>query len=155
MCAEQLGYPDIAAFMRRYELFQRSHDEEQVIREVCEIPAHQELTKIGLAGLQRRMVMDQKVFAHVMASDKPLLRMFITPQDTVTRYEWYGCYVPQIIQRSLAWTAFREGKPLHELGTRSAWPVKTTKGWAWIKSLLDADKFINAGSRMRRLRSSS
>jgi len=116
MHAEQFGYHDIAAYIRRHESCQWHEDEEKLIRQVCEIAADQQLTEVGLEGLRDRKVIDHTVFVPVAGKDIPLLQMTCPPQDIITRYAWYCFYLPQILRRSLAWTAFREGKPLYELG---------------------------------------
>jgi hypothetical protein len=112
--AERFGHLDIASYMRRHEAFQG--DEEKLVRQVCEIPADQGLTKVGLEGLKSRKVRDHTVLATVAVKDMPLPGKTCAPEKMITPYTWYCSYLPQILRWSLAWTAFREGKPLHELG---------------------------------------
>jgi hypothetical protein len=116
MHAEQCGHLDIAAYMRRNEPFQRHEEEDKLVRQVCEISADQELTEVGLEGVKSRKIIDHTVLATVAAKDMPLLQMTCAPEEVITPYAWYCSYLPQVLRRSLAWAAFREGKPLHELG---------------------------------------
>jgi TIR domain len=116
--AEQFGCPQIAAFINKYaELY--SSDEEQIVREICSISASTDLIEIGLEGKETRSdrIWECSIFLpSTSETDRLMLQLTCKPSAIITDYAWFQYCVPQIAAKFLSWTAFREGKPIHELG---------------------------------------
>jgi hypothetical protein len=114
--ARQFGYPEIAAYLRKYEDFQADRDEETLVRHICEIAESIDLIEVGFEGVKDRRIVDQTILVPSRSrDDRLLLQMTCSPQDIITYPSWYYCCLPQLLRRFLAWTAFRDAKPLHEV----------------------------------------
>ena len=113
--AEQFGYADIAAYIRRFERVER-HEGEKLTREICQITSGYDLAYAGIEGNRDRRVVDSKIYLPISSGDDRLiLQVTCSPDEIIAHETWYGCCLPQILAHFLQWTAFRDGKPLQEL----------------------------------------
>lgn len=116
--AEQFGYPELARYLQRYQSYkeyQGYDDEERVAREVCGAREGNPMPYVGLEGSVSRRVRDAKIFLPKLYTDSLILQMTCPVEYLIPAYAWYVFCLPQILGDFLSWTAFREGRPLHEL----------------------------------------
>ncbi|MCP5364111.1 MAG: toll/interleukin-1 receptor domain-containing protein [Hyphomicrobiales bacterium] len=113
--AGEFSHSDIAAYIRKYENSNLRFDEEELVRRVCDLRHEDDLIEVRLVGDETNKTIGQNLFARVSSKDRYLLKMYCDPSNIFSRYFWYCACLPQIIARSLFWSAFRDGKPLHEL----------------------------------------
>lgn len=112
--AEQFGYYDIAKYIRRFEGF-RSHEDEKLVREICQIEPVYDLEYVGIEGNPDRRIIDSRLLLPVSDDDCLMLQVTCHPKELITYESWYFTCLPQMLGRHLHWTAFRETKPPHEL----------------------------------------
>lgn len=110
--ADEFEFPEIASFMRRYE----DYDVKKLVKEIFELKPGENMAYVGLVGSRRRKVIDGKLYLpRVSGTDTMALQLRCKVAGMISYYTWYVYCLPQIIGKFLFWTAFREGKPLHEL----------------------------------------
>ena len=118
--AKQFSYPHIAAFIDKYEGLdsrRNNGDEEKIVREIYSIPDSTDLSEVGLEGNRSKHIRDCSIFLPITSdTDRLMIQMTCKPREIITDYAWFQYCVPQIAADFLHWTAFREGKPAHELG---------------------------------------
>jgi hypothetical protein len=112
--AEQFGHDNIAKYIQRFEGF-KSYEEEELVREICQIAQGYDLADIGIEGVPDRRIIDSRLWLPVSGDDRLILQMTCHPKDLITYESWYFICLPQMLGRHLSWTAFRDAKPLHEL----------------------------------------
>lgn len=112
--AEQFGYYDIAKYIQRFEGF-RSHEDEKLIREICQIAPGYDLADVGIEGDPDRRIIDSRLWLPVSGGDRLMLQVKCHPKELITYESWYFTCLPQMLGRHLHWTAFCDTKPLHEL----------------------------------------
>jgi hypothetical protein len=110
--AEQFDYPDIAAFIRRFEEIE-TNDEEKLARKICEFSSDDNLGLLELAGDKSRGIMHAKIYLPIRDQYWTLMRT-CSPDQVITYETWFYSCLPQILGHFLIWTAFRLGRPLHE-----------------------------------------
>jgi hypothetical protein len=110
--ADSFDFPEIASFMRRYE----DYEVKKLVQEICELKPGENMAYVGLVGSRQRKVIDGKLYLpRVSENDMMALQFGVKVTGMISYYTWYVYCLPQIIGKFLFWTAFREGKPLHEL----------------------------------------
>jgi hypothetical protein len=112
--AEQFGHDNIAKYIQRFEGFE-SHEEEKLVREICQIAQSYDLADIGIEGAPDRRIIDSRLWLPVSGDDRVIVQATCHPKDLITYESWYFICLPQLLGRHLYWTAFRDTKPLHEL----------------------------------------
>lgn len=114
--AEKFGFADLAAFMRRHEEPIHSNDDEAVVHEILGVRAGEGFLRLGLQGLEDKRVWSTNILWPTPSeTDRLMLQMTCDVSLFISHYQWYVEALPQIIGHTAFWTAFREGKPLHEL----------------------------------------
>src|SRR5262249_57905954 len=109
------GYPEIAAYVRRFEGIEW-HEHEKLVREICQITPDYDLVYVGIEGNRNHRIFDAKIQLPVSSrDDRLMLQMTCSPQEIITYESWYFWCLPQILGHFLLRTAFGDIKPIHEL----------------------------------------
>ncbi|NDJ59701.1 MAG: toll/interleukin-1 receptor domain-containing protein, partial [Chloroflexi bacterium] len=112
--ADALGFPDLAAYVQRYE----SVTEAEFMHQLYELNPSAALLEArldvragsGILPIATLYLPDSAHRVQQMLHEQPA-----APAAIITQYSWLTHSLPQILGRFLQWSVFRDGKPPYEL----------------------------------------